>query len=115
MNFYEQVYAIVRRIPRGRVTNYGAIARMLENPRAARAVGYALRALDDSDVPWQRVIHSTGEVRAGAGQQTRERQAALLREEGVDVLDYQISMKKYGWDGLTPPEVQAILADARRD
>ena len=43
-NFYEQVYAVVRCIPRGQVTSYGRIAKMLGAPNAARAVGYALRA-----------------------------------------------------------------------
>ncbi|MBI3159205.1 MAG: MGMT family protein [Chloroflexi bacterium] len=117
MNFYEQVYAIVRCIPAGQVTHYGAIARMLDNPRAARAVGYALRALPDTpvyaDVPWQRVIHHTGEVRAGATRQTRARQAALLRREGVRVnRDYRVEMSRYQWDGLLPHEVEAALRRA---
>jgi methylated-DNA-protein-cysteine methyltransferase-like protein len=43
-NFYEQVYALVRQIPRGRVTSYGRIAQMLGRPNSARAVGYALHA-----------------------------------------------------------------------
>lgn len=114
MNFYQQVYAIVRCIPLGQVTHYGAIARMLENPRAARAVGYALRALPDTpeyaDVPWQRVIHRTGEVRAGASGQTRARQAALLRAEGVPVSRaYFVELVHYQWEGLLPHEVAAIL------
>jgi methylated-DNA-protein-cysteine methyltransferase-like protein len=118
MNFYEQVYAIVRCIPAGQVTHYGAIARMLDNPLAARAVGYALRALPDSpeydDVPWQRVIHRTGEVRAGASGRTRARQAALLRREGVRVSrDYRVDLAKYQWEGLLPHEVQAVLRRAR--
>ena len=68
-NFYEQVYAVVRRIPRGRVTSYGRVARMLGRPNAARAVGYALGALGDRQrgphspqVPWYRVINSVGRI-----------------------------------------------------
>ncbi len=118
LNFYQQVYAIVRCIPAGQVTHYGAIARMLANPRAARAVGYALRALPDTpefaDVPWQRVIHATGEVRAGASGQTRARQAALLRAEGVRVSrDYFVQMPRYQWEDLLPHEVAAVLRAAR--
>ncbi|TAK14717.1 MAG: MGMT family protein [Anaerolineae bacterium] len=117
MSFYEQVYAIVRCIPEGEVTHYGAIARMLDNPRAARAVGYALRALPDTpayaDVPWQRVIHYNGEVRAGATLQSRSRQAKLLRGEGVRVSrDYRVEMEKFQWDGLLPHEVPAVLRRA---
>lgn len=104
---------MVRCIPPGRVTSYGAIARMLDNPRAARAVGYALRALEDEAVPWQRVIHASGEVRAGAAQHTRARQAALLRAEGVKVIDDRVDIKAYGWEGLNPREVQAVLRDGK--
>ena len=61
--FYEAVYRIVRDIPRGRVMTYGQIATILGAPRAARAVGYALRASGKrSDVPWQRVINFRGGI-----------------------------------------------------
>ena len=69
LNFYEQVYAVVRLIPAGKVTSYGRIAAMLGSPNAARAVGYALRALKDTgdepehvDIPWQRVVNSQGRI-----------------------------------------------------
>mgnify|MGYP000773786363 CR=1 FL=1 len=44
MNFYERVYCLVRQIPQGKCASYGQIALLLGSPRAARAVGYALRA-----------------------------------------------------------------------
>ena len=43
--FFEQVYRLVRQVPPGRVTSYGAIARLLDHPRAARTVGWALHSL----------------------------------------------------------------------
>ena len=68
-SFNEKVYAIVRLIPAGQVTSYGRIAEMLDSPRGARQVGFAMSALknkfDDlkySDVPWQRVINSQGKI-----------------------------------------------------
>ena len=71
-NFYERVYAVVRRIPCGQVTSYGRIANMLGSPNAARAVGYALRALKDkkensayANIPWQRVVNSQGRQAVG--------------------------------------------------
>ena len=113
-NFYEQVYAVVRRIPRGRVTSYGRVAEMLGRPYAARAVGYALGALrqqpDRVAVPWQRVVNSQGRISlpAGAG---GSRQAQLLRAEGVAVDgDLRIDLSVYLWEGLHLVEIDDILA-----
>ncbi len=111
-NFYEQVYAVVRRIPRGRVTSYGRIAQMLGRPNGARAVGYALHALKDEsdpaydDIPWQRVINSFGRISL----LNPERQAELLREEGVVVNDdLRINLDTYLWGGLHWTEIDDIL------
>ena len=51
MNFYQRVYELARRIPAGRCASYGQLALMLGNPRASRAVGYAMRACKDPAVP----------------------------------------------------------------
>ena len=90
INFFEQVYAVVRQIPRGKVTSYGRIAQMLGQPRAARAVGYALNALKDkdekyADVPWQRVINSQGRISIVNRENSANHQADLLRQEGIIV------------------------------
>jgi methylated-DNA-protein-cysteine methyltransferase-like protein len=77
---YQRIYAEVRRIPRGRVSTYGGIARRLGGC-SARQVGYAMAALPEgSRVPWHRVINHKGEIslREGAA-----RQRALLEAEGV--------------------------------
>lgn len=105
MNFYEQVYKVVRRIPPGKVTSYGHIARMLGAPNAARAVGYALRALKDRQddptyegVPWHRVINSQGRISIVNREFGAEEQAARLRAEGVVVDDaYRVDMARYAW------------------
>lgn len=60
MNFYEKVYEAVCKIPPGRVASYGQIALWCQNPRAARAVGYALRACKSAAVPCHRVLHKDG-------------------------------------------------------
>lgn len=115
-NFYEQVYAVVRRIPPGRITTYGRIAQMLGAPRAARAVGYALNALGDSqapNVPWQRVINGQGRISIVNRQVSAEEQAQLLRSEGVEVgEDLRINLEKYLWSGLHWAEVAQILNPA---
>ena len=119
-NFYEQVYKVVQRIPAGKVTSYGRIAKMLGRHNAARAVGYALSSLKhpDSDhpytsatVPWQRVINSQGRISIHHREATANKQAAILREEGVEVSDtLQINMNVYLWEGLHLLEIDDILA-----
>jgi len=116
-NFYEQVYAVVRRIPRGRVTSYGRVAEMLGRPRAARAVGFALNSLNDKkgnsdyeEVPWQRVINSQGRISIVNREYGAQHQADLLRSEGVDVSpDLRIDLDKYLWSGLHLVEIDDIL------
>lgn len=119
-NFYEQVYAVVRRIPRGKVTSYGRIARMLGSPNAARAVGYALQALKDKkddpayeDIPWQRVVNSQGRISIVNREFGAQLQAKLLREEGVVISDdLQIDLDLYLWAGLHWLEVDDILKNS---
>lgn len=116
-NFYEQVYAVARRIPSGRVTSYGRIAAMLGAPNAARAVGYALRALKDrqgdpayADVPWQRIVNSQGRISIVNREFGAQLQAELLRSEGVVVSDeLYIDLDVYLWPGLHWLEVDDIL------
>jgi methylated-DNA-protein-cysteine methyltransferase-like protein len=86
MNFYQQVYKIVNQIPPGRVMNYGQIAALISTPRAARAVGFALRALPaDTKIPWHRVINSQGLITIKNLQFPPQLQADLLRKEKINV------------------------------
>jgi methylated-DNA-protein-cysteine methyltransferase-like protein len=81
---WERIYAVVRRIPRGRVATYGRVAALAGMPGRAREVGWALHALDDeSDVPWQRVINARGEVSLRGEPAAARVQRALLEREGV--------------------------------
>ena len=96
---YSRIYAIVRRIPRGRVATYGQIAGLAGLPGHARQVGYALRALpDDIEVPWHRVINARGELSPRAESTSVRLQRSLLRAEGVK-FDRQdrVLLSKYGW------------------
>ncbi len=114
-NFYEQVYAVVRRIPRGKVTSYGRIAQMLGRPQAARAVGYAMNALKDkdeayADVPWQRVINSQGRISIVNRENSAADQANLLRQEGVGVDEnLRVNLDVYLWEGLHWVEIDDII------
>jgi methylated-DNA-protein-cysteine methyltransferase-like protein len=81
---YQQIYAIVRRIPRGRVATYGQIAALVGLPGHARQVGYALHALpENSTVPWHRVVNARGNVSARAVPGAELVQRRLLEREGV--------------------------------
>ncbi len=118
-NFYEQVYALVLQIPRGKVSSYGRLASMLGRPRAARAVGYALNGLKDkqdnpayADVPWQRVVNSKGRISIINREHGGNEQAARLRDEGVVVNDkLQIDLDVYLWKGLHWIEIDDILQE----
>jgi methylated-DNA-protein-cysteine methyltransferase-like protein len=118
-NFYEQVYTVVRRIPRGKVTSYGRIAQMLGRPNAARAVGYALSALRDNrdneeyaNIPWHRVINSQGRISIKNREYSAQKQAALLREEGVVVSqELRIDLDEFLWEGLHWVEIDDILRE----
>ena len=116
-NFYEQVYAVVRRVPRGRVTSYGRIAKMLGRPNAARAVGYAMHALKDiedkpqyADIPWQRVVNSQGRISIVNREHGANEQAELLRDEGVIVSKaLKIDLDIFLWPGLHLVELDDIV------
>jgi len=117
-NFYDQVYLVVNQIPAGKVTSYGRIAAMLGVPNAARAVGYALRALkdvnEDSDlarVPWQRVVNSQGRISIKNREFGAKVQAELLKAEGVEVSEeLRIDLDKYLWKGLHWLEIDDLLS-----
>ncbi len=91
-NFFEQVYQIVRQIPAGRVTSYGAIARALGAGGSARMVGWAMRAAGGSypPVPAHRVVNRVGVLsgKMAFGSQTLMQQ--LLENEGIRVVDDRV-------------------------
>ena len=101
-SFYEEVYRLTRQIPPGRVTNYGTIAALAGSPNAARAVGYALRALPEgTDVPWQRVINVRGHIPLrGRDPHETDLQRVLLEREGVAFdADDRVDFRVFGWEG----------------
>jgi methylated-DNA-protein-cysteine methyltransferase-like protein len=92
------ILAIVRKIPRGRVTTYGAVAARAGLPRHARLVGKVLGGLeDDGIVPWQRVVAAGGRIAFPAGSAARERQISLLEADGVDAARGRVDLTRYGW------------------
>lgn len=103
-NFNQRVYAVVRRIPAGKVLNYGRVARLAGNVHASRAVGYALHGLrDGDDVPWQRVVFRDGGLAFAVSGQRK-----LLEEEGaLFTAEGKVDMARCLWDAL---EIEAELS-----
>ncbi len=96
---YDRIYAVVRRIPRGRVATYGQVAALAGLGGHARQVGYALHALTaERAVPWHRVVNARGQIslRAEPGGDLIQRQ--LLEREGVnfDAAD-RLELGRYRW------------------
>lgn len=115
---YQRIYAVTRRIPRGRVATYGQIARLAQGC-TARMVGYAMAALHDgNDVPWHRVINAQGRISARSGGDGATRQTLRLAKEGIAVdAGGRIDLARHRWDDASavPPELrQAESADRER-
>jgi methylated-DNA-protein-cysteine methyltransferase-like protein len=120
---WQRIYAVVERIPEGRVATYGQVAALAGLPRQARLVGYSLHGLPDgSTLPWQRVVNAQGRVsqRAEPGY-SEGLQRHLLEEEGVVFdLSGRIDLKRYRWEpdaakaaGLRPTTPRPATAKPR--
>ena len=107
-DFYAQVWAVVARIPRGRVTTYGRIARYLGAPRASRAVGWALKAVAASDrslleVPCHRVVNRAGALSGRLHFPTPTAMEERLRAENVSFTpEARVDLDAHIWDPEHP-------------
>ncbi|MBI1729700.1 MGMT family protein [Candidatus Acetothermia bacterium] len=97
---YKRIWAVIKKIPQGRVATYGQIAFLAGLPHHARQVGYALNALpDESNLPWHRVINSQGKVSLRAEPGCEKIQQRLLEEEGVIFdLNSRVSLERFQWN-----------------
>lgn len=105
-DFANRVFGVVKHIPRGKVATYGQIARLIGAPRAARYVGYALRAnpepgTDPDSIPCHRVVFKDGRMAKGFAFGGEEVQRAMLVEEGV-IFDDEgcVVMDECLWNGV---------------
>lgn len=117
MQVFQRIYAIVRRVPPGRVTTYGEVAILAGLRGGARTVGWALASLPENrTAPWWRVLRSDGTI---ANRRTAEGQRRRLLREGVRV-DRRggVDLDRYGWPSTRTagirtsrrPEVQVARA-----
>jgi methylated-DNA-protein-cysteine methyltransferase-like protein len=96
--FHAAVYRLVGRIPRGRVATYGQIAALLGYPRAARAVGQAMKSVPPH-LPWHRVVNAQGRISRRANVGGMFTQRVLLEQEGVAVRRGRIRLRQHRWAG----------------
>jgi len=99
-SFFDLVYKVVRKIPKGRVATYGQVAALCGHPRNARAVGYALHVNPDpKQIPCHRVVNRFGGLSPAFAFGGEQRQKILLQDEGVDFhgLD-TVDLAVYRWE-----------------
>lgn len=93
---WQRVYALVKKIPRGRVTTYGEIARALRLRGGARAAGHAMAACPAGrGIPWHRVVGAGGRLLIAEPHASLQRR--LLETEGVAMTERKVDMKQHAW------------------
>jgi methylated-DNA-protein-cysteine methyltransferase-like protein len=100
-SFFQNVYEVVRQVPKGRVTSYGAIAKYLGSGSSARMVGWAMHGTGDikPKVPAHRVVNRNGMLTGKIHFTPPERMQELLEKEGIKVVkDTIVDFKKKFWD-----------------
>lgn len=97
-DFFEKVYEVVRQIPEGKVTSYGAIAEYLGLKKSARMVGWALNKSFKKSIPAHRVVNRKGILTGKNHFQTPFMMQELLEKEGITVInDKIINFEKHFW------------------
>jgi len=96
----DRIKAVLRRVPRGRVTSYGGVAAMAGLPNGAHTVARILHSCAASDgLPWWRIVRADGGIALGVGSGFEE-QAAALAAEGIGVdADGRVDLAEFGWRG----------------
>lgn len=103
---FEQIYTVVKSIPRGCVATYGQVAALAGDRRGARTVGWALHSNTDPDgVPCYRVVNKAGHVSSAFVFGGENMQIALLEKDGIPCEDGIVDLEKYLWK---PDEAEII-------
>lgn len=103
---YEKIWETVQLIPPGRVASYGQIADLAGLPGRARLVGKSLGAPGVPDnLPWYRVLRSSGQIAFAAGSEHAREQVGRLQEEGVVVVNLRVKLREFQWQ----PDLSELL------
>lgn len=98
---WDPVYKLVKQIPRGRVTTYGALAKALRLRGGARTAGRAMAATPSGKgIPWHRVVGDHGKLLIPEPYGSLQRK--LIQSEGIELLEFRVDLKRYLW---TPPGI----------
>jgi len=99
----KRIIALIKSIPRGKVSSYGLVAALSGNPRGARLVVRVLHASSEKEcLPWQRLVRKDGSIALPPGEGF-ELQRNLLEAEGVEVsADGRVDIARFGWKGEPP-------------
>ncbi|MBU2927836.1 MGMT family protein [Winogradskyella psychrotolerans] len=99
LSFFEKVYEVAKKIPYGKVTSYGAIAKYLGAGKSARIVGYAMNGSHGKDVPAHRVVNRKGLLTGKHHFEGTNLMQQLLESEGIEVVENQIqNLDAVYWD-----------------
>lgn len=95
---YNKIWRTVKLIPVGKVASYGQIADLAGLPGRARLVGKSLGFVPkELEVPWYRVLRSTGQIAFPVGSEQSKKQTGLLQQENVVVFNNRIKMSLFQW------------------
>jgi methylated-DNA-protein-cysteine methyltransferase related protein len=110
---WEPIYRLVKRIPRGRVTTYGALARALKVPGGARVVGYAMAGCPSGrGIPWHRVVGAGGRLIIREPYASKQRR--LLESEGIEIGVRSLDMRRFGWLPKRTPKKRPRASAGKR-
>lgn len=110
----QPVYRLIKKIPRGRVTTYGELARALRLRGGARAVGYAMAACPSGQgIPWHRVVGAGGRLLIPEPHGSLQRR--LLEAEGVKLSGSRIDMSLFGWSPIKRKPLRRPRSTTKRD
>jgi methylated-DNA-protein-cysteine methyltransferase related protein len=106
-DFFDKVYEVVKLIPKGKVTSYGAIANYLGSKQSSRMVGWAMNAAHSKpEIPAHRVVNRNGLLTGKMHFETSTRMEELLLLEGIKVKEDQIlEFKSHFWDPMLELEL----------
>lgn len=98
MKYADEVYAILDKIPKGKVVTYKQIAIMLGNKNLARVVGNVLHKNPLPLIhPCYKVVNNKGELAKNFGYGGIEKQKEMLINDGIEVIEYKVNLNKYRW------------------
>ena len=106
MDFRQQVYILTKQIPKGKVATYGQIAGLAGSPKAARAVGMAMKMNPNAPkVPCHRVVASDGKLTGYSGEGGVEQKRKMLIDEGVVFKGDRVDLKVSKWENRPAKEI----------